>query len=530
MNLLLSVSLLIIISIHHCLCISFVFGPSHVSTTVGQTVTFRCRVRNKGSFSVHWRNANQQLYLTADTNFYPTAVNPRYRVVGNHAIGEYFLQITNVQTSDEGLYQCIIIPNGRAVTLAANLEVNILQTPNQETPLCSSSPSPDLVYVGDEVTIFCSSPGGVPPTRLTWLENGHAIAGPSSVHMLSHTFTLEEQHNGRTFTCRSTHPSFHGERFCSVVPFQKNPQTRIEPPLFLGEVGGTAMFQCVAAGFPPELEYTWLFNGHPVNILDRRFAITDDGRSFIISDLTEEDNGIYVRCQISAVNGPSASSSARLLIFQGTEEPPTVTTVARTTVNTTKPYFNQSTEVPTELQTLELGGIGTGKSSSVITVIIVAAIVISQVVFISLVYGIHRIANRMKKSGQPSSLETGMPTTNGRNADSCEIAQIHSKVAQPSGIDDHRYKSLHRYDTANSVALALSDKETQRNSNIHQTQVDSYNNSSNMEDSVYHKVPSLSLDYEIPKDRNNAAVEEYVLMRPSVTSETLDIQSVYSKY
>lgn len=316
------------------------------------------------------------------------------------------------------------------------------------------------------------------------------------------------------------------------MPFQKNPQTRIEPPLFLGQLGGTAKFQCVASGFPPELEYSWFFNGHPLNVWEGRFAITDDGRSLIISDLTEEDHGTYVRCEVSAVNGPTASSSARLLIFQGTEEPPTVTTVARMTfhLNTTGAYFNQSTEVTTEIPTPELGGIGTGKSSSVITVIIVAAIVISQVVFISLVYGIHRIANRMKKSGKPSALESGIPRTNGRNADSCEISQIHSKVAQPSGIDDHRYKSLHRYDTANAVALVLTDKETQRESTVHQTQVDLYNYSSDMEDSVYHKVPSLSLDYEIPKGRDNAAQEEYVLMRPSVTSETLEIQGVNSRY
>lgn len=75
--------------------------------------------------------------------------------------------------------------------------------------------------------------------------------------------------------------------------------------------GSAAHFTCAARGSPSP-NITWLFNANPI-VPSRRFQIS--GSSLIITDVTQQDVGVY---QCLLYNGiGSAQSSATLTILSG---------------------------------------------------------------------------------------------------------------------------------------------------------------------------------------------------------------------
>ncbi|PIK47397.1 hypothetical protein BSL78_15731 [Apostichopus japonicus] len=487
--------------------IRFAIDPPDVTVNSGQTATLQCQVINRGSFSVYWWSVAQSRYLSRDTTFYPEAVNPRFTIVGNHHLGFYNLRIANVNTQDAGQYHCVIepVPGKGTLFKPVNLMVR-LQSPH--SPICTSHPR-ENVKVGQVVTISCSSEGGVPPPHLTWFQNRHAVvAGPSSSSVLTYTFIVEGGHNGIEFTCSSSHPTFTQSRSCSIVPFRPPPEINIEPALFRGFVGSAVNFTCIPSrGSITEFEYSWFFANHPVNLDNRRMKIAAEGRVLMISNLLFEDNGVSVRCVARNSDGISSATAVIRVINLTTQSTFIVNTTEDTTqstfnVNITEEDFGNLTTIFPDSKTVEFGGSASSKSNSLIIVILIVAIVVGQILFIAVVYVIHKVANRMRKPK-----DEGMPSLEAGVRRRTEEAVSDSVGVGLQRNNDHLYKSLHRYDTANN---ALGITPTVRD-------IDTYSAGTlSFTDDVYHQVPSSSPgEYEVPRSQT---VEDYVEMRSSVTS------------
>ncbi|PIK56403.1 hypothetical protein BSL78_06647 [Apostichopus japonicus] len=472
--------------------IRFAIDPPDVTVNSGRTATLQCRVINRGSFSVYWWSVAQSRYLSRDKTFYPEAFNPRFTIVGNHHLGFYNLRIANVNTQDAGQYHCVIIPvPGKGTEFKpVNLMVRQLQSPHPQSPICTSHPR-ENVKVGQVVTISCSSEGGVPPPHLTWFHhNRHAVvAGPSSSSVLTYTFTVEGGHNGIEFTCSSSHPTFTQSRSCSIVPFRPPPEINIEPTLFRGFVGSAVNFICISSlGSITEFEYSWFFANHTVNLDNRRLKIAAEGRVLMISNLLFADNGVSVRCDARNSDGISSATAVIRVINLTTQSTFNVNTTEDTTqstfnVNTTEEEedFGNLTTIFPDSQTVEFGGSASSKSNSLIIVILILAIVVGQILFIAVVYVIHKVANR---------IDEGMPSPEAGVRRQTEEAVSDSVGVQRN--NDHLYKSLHRYDTANNalgITLTVRDIDTYSAGTLSFT-----------DDDIYHEVPSSPPgQYEVPR-------------------------------
>nr|XP_054756593.1 uncharacterized protein LOC129262495 [Lytechinus pictus] len=353
---------------------NFVESPQDQTIREGQTVLFRCIIRNlQSNQNVYWFRLSTRRFLTVNRMVHShVPQHQRLSILGNANLGEYHLQIRDVELEDAGTYRCgFAIPNMQFTFRSVVLVV--LRPPNQGSPMCEFSP--DRPDVDDVAMLTCRSEGGRPPARLTWRLGERNLTEPKeSPNILS--VVVSGEHNGREFICDSESPAVDEPRFCSVTLLSIRPDVRVEPPLGIAEVGGSIVFTCVAFGLPEIVRYEWLFDNNPVDDI-QRIEVSRDGRTLIINDITLEDDESPVHCTATTTHGLSSTSGALLQVKE-------LYTVEPTTINATGFYNDTMGELP-------------NKTSGVIIAIIVIAVIVGQVLFVIMVYALHRYVNRMMK-------------------------------------------------------------------------------------------------------------------------------------
>ena len=93
-------------------------GETNLTTVVGSTAVLACRITNLGSASVSWLRLPQLTVLTSGGSVFSSS--PRVSVVHSPGSPDYNLQISGVERSDEGQYQCQLNtrpPTSRLVNL-----------------------------------------------------------------------------------------------------------------------------------------------------------------------------------------------------------------------------------------------------------------------------------------------------------------------------------------------------------------------------------------------------------------------------
>ena len=359
------------------LCQSFVEAPRDVTVREGETAQFRCIIRNLSpQQNVYWFRLSTRKFLTTNITLQNTEQRNRISLRGNTNLGEFFLRIRDTVLSDAGSYRCgYAIPNMPFTFRSADLIV--LRPPNQGFPRCEVSPqNPEI---GDIAALTCRSEGGHPPALLAWSTGLERLTDMKET-MNTLAVVISEEHNGKEFLCTATSTALNNPRTCSVILLNIPPEVRVEPPQNIAEVGRRAVFTCVAFGLPAITRYEWRFMNAPVDVIPR-IEISADGRTLMINDVRQEDDGASVHCTATTTNGLSATAGALLRVVEAMETTTALTTGIETTT------FNN---------TMEYDGV-TGKPSTVVIVIIVIAVLVGQVLFILLVYVLHRATNRMMK-------------------------------------------------------------------------------------------------------------------------------------
>ena len=93
-------------------------GETNLTVVVGRTAVLGCRITNLGSASVTWLRLPQLTVLSSGGSVFSSS--PRLSVVHSPGSPHYNLQISGVEASDEGQYQCQLNtrpPTSRLVNL-----------------------------------------------------------------------------------------------------------------------------------------------------------------------------------------------------------------------------------------------------------------------------------------------------------------------------------------------------------------------------------------------------------------------------
>ncbi|XP_041030220.1 V-set and immunoglobulin domain-containing protein 2-like [Carcharodon carcharias] len=163
-----------------------------VVVNVGNNATLDCTYRtNVGSmFSLEWRfatgtkadaEAMKILYYTDGKTYTLGPQANRIKLIAQNPIhGVASIRIENTRSSDTGRYSCDI-NNPPDFTGPTEAFVNLIVRVPPSTPECKVIGKP---YIGNNVTLLCSSTEGRPTPKYIWSEVNPGTAEPSSKVMI----------------------------------------------------------------------------------------------------------------------------------------------------------------------------------------------------------------------------------------------------------------------------------------------------------------------------------------------------------
>ncbi|CAC5411897.1 unnamed protein product [Mytilus coruscus] len=175
--------------------ITKVFAIYAVKGSTGQLV---CPYTSTNSLRWSFKSTTASSYTSYTSNDrispnLPPELIQRLSVTGNHAIGEYHLKISNIQESDQGIYQCIDFTvqsyTQDLIVIVGPTNITIENvTPNSRIPGIE----------GQDMTIKCTATGGQPAPDIKLIILGSPYTGKQSVQ---HTFKPLGTNDGSNVTC-----------------------------------------------------------------------------------------------------------------------------------------------------------------------------------------------------------------------------------------------------------------------------------------------------------------------------------------
>ena len=90
---------------------------------------------------------------------------PRYRMVGEEEQGQWGLEISSVESSDDGVYQCQVSSQGPDPAIrSTEAQLSVMSPPGQPVILQGAEV---MISQGEEVELTCVSRGGRPAGEVT---------------------------------------------------------------------------------------------------------------------------------------------------------------------------------------------------------------------------------------------------------------------------------------------------------------------------------------------------------------------------
>ncbi|XP_073703060.1 V-set and immunoglobulin domain-containing protein 10-like, partial [Garra rufa] len=118
------------------------------------------------------------------------------------------VHLSNVKTSQSGVYTCVMINNRTGAKLQRNVTVIVYESPSGE-PQCSVQ----AVDGGAALQFLCLWPGGAPEAQLSFASLSSNASGYGNYSM---TVNDIQRLNGREINCKAEHPLI--QTHCSVIP------------------------------------------------------------------------------------------------------------------------------------------------------------------------------------------------------------------------------------------------------------------------------------------------------------------------
>ncbi|CAG2242113.1 unnamed protein product [Mytilus edulis] len=165
----------------------------------GKTVQLICPYKATPSNRVRWdyKKEESSTVFLAENDFINTKtlspeVYNRLSVSGNHAAGEYHLNIADVRKSDEGKYECSVSTNNRMIMLTVIIGPTAVSLDN----VTQDNKIPGIE--GKDMPIKCTAVGGHPPPDIKLVILGSTYTGKQSAQR---TFKPNSSMDGSTVTC-----------------------------------------------------------------------------------------------------------------------------------------------------------------------------------------------------------------------------------------------------------------------------------------------------------------------------------------
>ncbi|KAM6948132.1 kin of IRRE-like protein 1b [Aplochiton taeniatus] len=235
--------------------------PADQSVVLGETVVLSCVVFNYSGI-VQWTKDGLALGVGEGLRAWP-----RYRVLWLMDVGQYNLEISRAELSDDSLYEC----QATEVALRSRrAKLTVLIPPDD--PVLEGSPE-ILLMAGTPFNLSCVTRGAKPAAHIQWQRDGVALEGdltstevlPDRKRVTTRSvlpITPQYRDTGSTFTCLATNLAVPLGKQASVklnVHHAPTVNLSIEPRSVLE--GERVTFTCQAQANPPIMGYRWTKGG-----------------------------------------------------------------------------------------------------------------------------------------------------------------------------------------------------------------------------------------------------------------------------
>uniref|UniRef100_A0A4W4ENC3 Ig-like domain-containing protein n=1 Tax=Electrophorus electricus TaxID=8005 RepID=A0A4W4ENC3_ELEEL len=228
---------------------------------MGERVVLSCVVFNYTGI-VQWTKDGLALGIGEDLRVWP-----RYRVLRIVDVGQYNLEISASELSDDSLYECQAT---EAALRSRRAKLTVLIPPDD--PVIDGGPE-ILLTAGVSYNLTCVSRGAKPLSTIDWYKDGVLVEGahtstevlPDRKRVTTRSFLPiqpVDTDTGRNFTCVSINPAVPlGKRASITLNVHHSPTVllSIEPRSVLE--GERVTFTCQAMANPPIMGYRWAKGG-----------------------------------------------------------------------------------------------------------------------------------------------------------------------------------------------------------------------------------------------------------------------------
>ncbi|XP_026122420.1 kin of IRRE-like protein 1 isoform X2 [Carassius auratus] len=268
------------LSFHRVRTARFSQEPADQSVVLGQRVVLSCVVFNYSGI-VQWTKDGLALGIGEDLQAWP-----RYRVLRLVDVGQYNLEISAAELSDDSLYECQAT---EAALRSRRAKLTVLIPPDE--PVIEGAPE-ILLTAGVPYNMSCVSRGAKPASVIEWQKDGLPIEGAvSTTEVLSDRKRVTtrsylpispvDTDTGKNFTCVATNLAVPmGKRATITLNVHHPPVVTlsIEPRSVLE--GERVTFTCQATANPPVMGYKWAKGGVVIQGARERVFVTKADHSF----------------------------------------------------------------------------------------------------------------------------------------------------------------------------------------------------------------------------------------------------------
>ncbi|XP_025831527.1 LOW QUALITY PROTEIN: protein turtle [Agrilus planipennis] len=338
----------------------------HITAILGESVVFNCHVDFPDDqpvpYVLQWEKkvgdtvplntsrtkrvvptTGQEIPIYIWYESYPTHSADGYqgrvsKVSPDSPYGAASLNLTNIQESDQGWYECKVVFLNRSPNPTKNgtwFHLSVHAPPRFVVT------ADDIIYVnlGDAIILNCQAEGN-PIPEIVWYKDANPVEPSPTIGIFNDGTELRLSNirhedigdytciarNGEGQISHTSRVIIAGGAVIMVPPIN---QTKLE--------GEKVQFNCEAKALPGNVTVKWFREGAPVRevaSLETRVTIRRDG-SLVINPVSADDSGQYV-CEVSNGIGEPQSASAYLNVeFWGVA---TIVTATQLVVEGTQPH------------------------------------------------------------------------------------------------------------------------------------------------------------------------------------------------
>nr|XP_028567045.1 kin of IRRE-like protein 1 [Podarcis muralis] len=239
----------------------FVEEPEDQTVVAGQRIVLSCVVLNYSGI-VQWTKDGLALGMGQGLKAWP-----RYRIIGASDSGQYNLEITDAELSDDALYECQAT---EAALRSRRAKLTVLIPP--EDPVIDGAPE-ILLRAGTPHNLTCRARNAKPAATIVWFRDGvQQTEAATTTEVLpdgKRESTLSQllinptdQDIGRVYVCRCANDAIPAGKETSIKLNVHHPPTvtlSIQPQTV--QEGERVTFTCVATANPEIKGYRWAKGG-----------------------------------------------------------------------------------------------------------------------------------------------------------------------------------------------------------------------------------------------------------------------------